>query len=237
ARGAAARARRDRPRLQGAAVIHTGGEWVVEALAAEGVRYLFGIPGVQNLAIYDALLRPAGITHVLARHEAGAAVIAAGSASPPAESAPRTGGHGRRPPCHVSEIKEAAGLLRGAARPLIIAGGGVIAAGAEAELQALARRLDAPVLTTVMGRGAISERDPLWHAVLPNRRASEAVIKAADVVLAVGCRFAPRSTPGLLLNLLFDPAQTLIHLDLDPTVIGSLFKPQLAIVGDAKDGL
>jgi len=325
-------------------VIHTGGEWVVEALAAEGVRYVFGVPGVHNLAIYDALLRQARITHVLARHEAGAAFMADGyarasgapavvvvttgpgatntltplvesyagsipvlvvmsdvashlvgrevgalhevpnqiecfrpvtrwaealteaAAIPTAlhgafhlfrtgrpgpiaisipndfltaqvEGASRTGGHGRRPPCHVSEIKEAAALLRGAARPLIIAGGGVIAAGAEAELQALARRLDAPVLTTVMGRGAISERDPLWHAVVPNRRASEAVIKAADVVLAVGCRFAHRSTQGLLLNLSFDPAQTLIHLDLDPTVIGTLFKPQLAIVGDAKDGL
>ena len=325
-------------------MIHTGGEWVVEALAAEGVRYVFGIPGVHNLAIYDALLRQARITHVLARHEAGAAFMADGyarasgapavvvvttgpgatntltplvesyagsipvlvvmsdvashlvgrevgalhevpnqiecfrpvtrwaealteaAAIPTAlhgafhllrtgrpgpiaisipndfltaqvEGASSTGGHGRRPPCHVSEIKEAAGLLRGAARPLIIAGGGVIAAGAEAELQALARRLDSPVLTTVMGRGAISERDPLWHAVLPNRRASEAVIKAADVVLAVGCRFAHRSTQGLLLNLSFDPAQTLIHLDLDPTVIGTLFKPQLAIVGDAKDGL
>ena len=325
-------------------MIHTGGEWVVEALAAEGVRYVFGIPGVHNLAIYDALLRQARITHVLARHEAGAAFMADGyarasgapavvvvttgpgatntltplvesyagsipvlvvmsdvashlvgrevgalhevpnqiecfrpvtrwaealteaAAIPTAlhgafhllrtgrpgpiaisipndfltaqvEGASSTGGHGRRPPCHVSEIKEAAALLRGAARPLIIAGGGVIAAGAEAELQALARRLDSPVLTTVMGRGAISERDPLWHAVLPNRRASEAVIKAADVVLAVGCRFAHRSTQGLLLNLSFDPAQTLIHLDLDPTVIGTLFKPQLAIVGDAKDGL
>src|SRR2546421_818135 len=153
------------------------------------------------------------------------------------EGTPRAGGHGRRPPCHVSEIREAARLLRSAARPLIIAGGGVIAADAEAPLRALARRLDAPVLTTVTGRGAISERDPLWHAVLPNRHASEAVIKAADVVLAVGCRFAHRSTQGLLLNLSFDPAQTLIHLDLDPTVIGTLFKPQLAIVGDAKDGL
>src|SRR6059036_344156 len=322
----------------------TGGEWVVEALRAEGVRHVFGIPGVHNLAIYDALLRQSQITHVLARHEAGAGFMADGyarasgapgvvivttgpgatnaltplvesyagsmpvvlvmsdvasplvgrevgalhevpnqiecfrpvtrwaealteaAAIPTAlhgafhllrtgrpgpiaisipndfltaqvEGASSTGGHGRRPPCHVSEIKEAAALLRGAARPLIIAGGGVIAAGAAAELQALARRLDSPVLTTVMGRGAISERDPLWHAVLPNRRASEAVIKAADVVLAVGCRFAHRSTQGLLLNLSFDPAQTLIHLDLDPTVIGTLFKPQLALVGDAKDGL
>jgi acetolactate synthase-1/2/3 large subunit len=325
-------------------MIRTGGEWVVETLRAEGVRVVFGIPGVHNLAIYDALLRQSAITHVLARHEAGAAFMADGyaraSGAPgvvvvttgpgatntltplvesyagsmpvvvvmsdvashlvgrdlgalhevpnqidcfrpvtrwaeavteaqaiaPAlhgafdllrtgrpgpiaisipndflaarvEGAPRDGGHGRRPPCHVNEIREAARLLRGAARPLIIAGGGVIAAGAEAELQALARRLDSPVLTTVMGRGAISERDPLWHAVLPNRHASEALIKAADVVLAVGCRFAHRSTQGLLLNLSFDPSQTLIHMDLDPSVIGALFKPQLPIVGDAKDGL
>ncbi|PYO17218.1 MAG: acetolactate synthase, partial [Candidatus Rokuibacteriota bacterium] len=61
-------------------MIHTGGEWVVEALAAEGVRYVFGIPGVHNLAIYDALLRQARITHVLARHEAGAAFMADGYA-------------------------------------------------------------------------------------------------------------------------------------------------------------
>jgi acetolactate synthase-1/2/3 large subunit len=325
-------------------VLHTGGEWVVEALRAEGVRHVFGIPGVHNLAIYDALLRQSAITHVLARHEAGAAFMADGYAratgepgvvvvttgpgatnaltplvesyagsipvlmvmsdvasplvgrdlgalhevpnqiacfrpvtrwaeavtEPTAiplalhgafdllrtgrpgpvaisipndfltarvEGAPRGGGHGRRPPCHVSEIREAARRLRGAARPLLIAGGGVIAAGAEGELRALARRLDSPVLTTVMGRGAIDERDPLWQAVLPNRRASEAVIRAADVVLAVGCRFAHRSTQGLLLNLSFDPAQTLIHLDLDPRVIGALFKPQLPIVGDARDGL
>src|SRR5256886_2377951 len=343
-RGPVARGRRDRPRLQGDAVIKTGGEWVVEALQAEGVRHVFGIPGVHNLAIYDALLRQSAITHVLARHEAGAGFMADGYArasgevgvivattgpgatdaltplveayagsmpvvlvmsdvasdlvgrdvgalhavpnqiecfrpvtrwaeavteagaiartlsggfdllrtgrpGPIAVSIPndflfarvegemRNGGHGRRPPCHVADIAEAARLLRAAKRPLVLAGGGVIAAGAETELRALARRLDAPVLTTAIGRGAISERDALWHAVLPNRRASEPVLKAADVVVAIGCRFAHRSTQGLLLNLAFGPGQTLIHLDLDPTVIGALFKPQLSIVGDAKDGL
>ena len=52
----------------------TGGEWVVEALRAEGVRHVFGIPGVHNLAVYDALMRDSrGIAHVLARHEQGAA--------------------------------------------------------------------------------------------------------------------------------------------------------------------
>jgi thiamine pyrophosphate-dependent acetolactate synthase large subunit-like protein len=324
--------------------VRTGGEWVVAALHAEGVRHVFGIPGVHNLAVYDALIRQTDVTHVLARHEAGAAFMADGYArasglpgvvvvttgpsatnvlTPLVESyagsipvlvvmsdvasplvgrdigalhevpnqidcfkpvtrwaeavteasaipttvhgafdllrtgrpgpiaisipndfltarfdtPPRTGGHGRRPPCHVDEIREATRLLAGASKPLIISGGGVIAAGAEAELVGLTRRLGAPVITTVMGRGAISERDPLWHGVLPNGRATDAVIRAADVILAVGCRFAHRSTQGLLLNLSFSAAQTLIHLDLDPTVLGRLFKPQLGIVGDARDGL
>ena len=325
----------------------TGGEWVVEALRAEGVRHVFGIPGVHNLAIYDALARqdassPA-IAHVLARHESGAAFMADGYArssgrvgvvvvttgpgstnvlTPLAESyagsqpivvvtsdvvstdvgrevgalhevvnqiecfrpvtrmaetltraadIPTTiagafellrtgrqgpiaisipndflfgktdgvvrGGAGRRPPCHVAEIAEAARHLGRARRPLIIAGGGVVASGAEAELVALARRLGAPVITTVMGRGAISERDPLWHSVLPNGRATEPAVREADVVFAVGCRFASRSTQGLVLKLSFAPDQALIHLDIDPGVIGRLFKPQLGIVGDAKDGL
>src|SRR5262249_41766577 len=124
-----------------------------------------------------------------------------------------------------------------ASKPLVISGGGVIAAAAEAELVALARRLGAPVITTVMGRGSISERDPSWHGVLPNGRQTDQVIRAADVILVVGCRFAHRSTPGPLLNLSFSAAQTLIHRDLDPTVLGRLFKPQLGIVGDARDGL
>src|SRR5256886_11860368 len=57
-----------------------GGDWVVEALRAEGVSHVFGIPGVHNLAIYDALLRRPGITHILARHEQGAAFMADGYA-------------------------------------------------------------------------------------------------------------------------------------------------------------
>ncbi|MGH7313929.1 MAG: thiamine pyrophosphate-binding protein, partial [Candidatus Rokuibacteriota bacterium] len=326
------------------ATARSGGEWVVEALRAEGVRHVFGIPGIHNLAVYDALLRQADIVHVLARHEQGAAFMADGYArvsgevgvvlvttgpgatntltalaesyadsipilvvmsdvaaplvgrevgalheipnqidcfrpvcrmaenvgttgdiattiagafdllrtgrpGPIAISIPndllgarsegalRTSRSGRRPPCHVNDITEAARRLDRAQRPLIIAGGGVVAAGAEQELQALARRLGAPVITTVMGRGAIAEDDPLWLSVLPNGRASEPAIRAADVVFAVGCRFAARSTQGLLLKLSFAPDQTLIHLDLDPSVIGKLFKPQLGIVGDARDGL
>jgi thiamine pyrophosphate-dependent acetolactate synthase large subunit-like protein len=321
----------------------TGGEWVVDTLRAEGVTHVFGIPGVHNLAVYDALLRQTAVAHVLARHEQGAAFMADGYAratgrpgvvlvttgpgatnalTPLAEAyassvpvvvlmsdvatgllgrevgalhevvhqiacfrpvtrfaetvteaadipttlagafdllrsgrpgpvalsiphdllgatleaSPPPGG-GRRPPCHVEEIGEAARRLGRATRPLLIAGGGVIAAGAERALEAVARRLGAPVVTTVMGRGALDEDDPLWLGVLPNRRATEAAIGAADVVLAVGCRFAHRSTQGLLLNLRFGAHQALLHLDLDPAVIGRLFKPELGVVGDARDGL
>ncbi|MBI2878395.1 MAG: thiamine pyrophosphate-binding protein, partial [Candidatus Rokubacteria bacterium] len=321
-----------------------GGEWVVEALRAEGVRHVFGIPGIHNLAIYDALLRQSEITHILARHEQGAAFMADGYArasgrpgvvvvttgpgatntlTPLAESYAgsipvltlmsdipshligkevgalhevpnqidcfrpvcrwaetvrdgaaipgaiqgafhllRTGRpgpialslptdlltaksaatltpplSGRRPPCHVQLIEDAARRLDRARRPLILAGGGVVAAEAWPELAAVARRLRAPVITTVMGRGSLPETDPLWLVVLPNRRASQEALEAADVVLAVGCRFAYRSTKGLLLKLDFTPEQQLIHLDLDPVVIGKIFEPALGIVGDAKDGL
>ena len=54
------------------AELRTGGEWVVEVLRAQGVRHVFGLPGVHNLAIYDALLRQRDIAHVLSRHEQGA---------------------------------------------------------------------------------------------------------------------------------------------------------------------
>jgi thiamine pyrophosphate-dependent acetolactate synthase large subunit-like protein len=322
----------------------TGGEWVVEALRAEGVRHVFGVPGIHNLAIYDALLRQTEIAHVLARHEQGAGFMADGYArasgrpgvvlvttGPGATNALtplveahagsqpvlllmsdipaaligqgvgalhevpnqidcfrpvcrwaealgagrdipgavqgafhlfRTGrpgpialsiptdllagriaarltppGQGRRPPCDVRLLETAARSLRTARRPLLVAGGGVVAAEGGAELEALAERLGAPVVTTVMGRGAIAESHPRWLGVLPNKHASQAALEAADVVLAVGCRFTHRSTRGLLLDLVFRPDQTLIHLDLDPTVLGKLYTPTLGIVGDAKDGL
>src|SRR5436309_2777391 len=80
---ARARRRRHRPRLRADAMsagVRTGGEWVVHMLAREGVRHVFGIPGVHNLAIYDALLRQSEITHILARHEQGAAFMADGYA-------------------------------------------------------------------------------------------------------------------------------------------------------------
>jgi acetolactate synthase-1/2/3 large subunit len=147
---------------------------------------------------------------------------------------PASGG-GARPPCHVEDIAHAARLLAGASRPLIIAGGGVVSAGAADELRSVAERLGAPVITTVMGRGAMDERHPLWHSVLPDRRYTVAALTAADVVFAVGCKFGHRSMDKLGAGLTDE--QALIHLDVDPAVIGRVFKPRVAIIGDARDGL
>jgi acetolactate synthase-1/2/3 large subunit len=145
------------------------------------------------------------------------------------------GGHGVRPPCHVGDVEQAVPLLARASRPLVVAGGGVIAAGAEGELQHVARRLGAPVIATVAGRGAVSEREPFFQGVLPDRRACAEPLRAADAILAVGTKFGHRSLEKL--GLALDPEQALIHLDLDPTVIGRVFKPRVALVGDALDGL
>jgi acetolactate synthase-1/2/3 large subunit len=153
----------------------------------------------------------------------------------PVEVAHTPGGHGARPPCHVTDCDEGVRLLARAARPLVVAGGGVIAAGAERELQDLARRLGAPVIVTVAGRGAVSERDALFQGVLPDRRACAEPLRTADTILAVGTKFGHRSLEKLAISL--KPEQALIHLDLDPAVIGRVFQPRAALVGDARDGL
>jgi len=99
----------------------------------------------------------------------------------------------------------------------------------------VARRLGAPVIATVAGRGALDERDPLWHGVLPDRRATAGALQAADVVLAVGTKLGHRSLEKLGVTL--GAGQTLVHLDLDPAVIGRMFKTEVALIGDARDGL
>ena len=144
---------------------------------------------------------------------------------------------GGRPACDPKKIDEAAEVHRRARRPLIVTGGGAVAAEAGAALATVARRLGAPVLTSVMGRGILPETDPLWLGIVPNWRASKATLESADVILAVGYRFAHRSTKGLLLNFSLKPEQTLVHIDLDPGVIGRMHPTAVGIVGDARQGL
>ncbi len=123
-------------------------------------------------------------------------------------------------------LAAAAKALGQSEQPLIFAGGGVISSGAWAELRELAELLEAPVVMTSGGRGAIS--DDHYLAQLP--WAGQALLSTADVALAVGTRLLPR-TP---LNF---HGRTLIQLDIDSEEIGRNHRPDIGIEGDAKLGL
>ena len=132
-------------------------------------------------------------------------------------------------------VQAAAAALRAARNPLFICGGGVVIAGAELELQALAEHLGAPVATTVSGQGAIAEDHPLAVGVvgsnggtLPTRQ----LVELADLVVFVGCRAGSVTTERWRYPA---PGKTkVIHIDADPGVIGATYRTEVALVGDAK---
>ncbi|HEX5506011.1 MAG TPA: thiamine pyrophosphate-dependent enzyme [Thermomicrobiales bacterium] len=125
-------------------------------------------------------------------------------------------------------LKRAAEALRKAKHPLIYSGGGVLSAEAWPELRRLAELLQAPVVMSSNGRGAVSDRSYLALNGMAGRR----VWADADVVLAVGTRFVQ---PGTQWEA---PAGlTTIHLDVDPQEVGRNGAPTIGVVGDAKLGL
>lgn len=140
----------------------------------------------------------------------------------------------------TGEVERASDLLAGAKRPVILAGGGVNAAGAWDELRQLAERLDAAVLTTLQAKGCFPEDHPLsgWIAGGKGTGCGNALSTRADVLLAVGCRFADLTTSsyrrGVTLNI---PPTHLVQVDLDPHEIGKNYPVTVGIVGDAKSVL
>ncbi len=132
-------------------------------------------------------------------------------------------------------IHAAAALLLDATNPLIVAGGGTIASGASAALQALAESLSAAVITTLAGRGAIDDDHPLSVGGLGVHRnpLSKRLLAEADVVLALGARFEEMETnwrPGFLPS----PAARVIQVDIDPAEIGRSVPAELGIIGDIR---
>lgn len=133
----------------------------------------------------------------------------------------------------VGALQAAAELLLQAERPVLVAGGGALHSGAEAEIAALAEYLQAPVATTLMGKGAVSEEHSLAVGVLGaiGMRSAEQTVKAADVVFLVGFKNAQNSTFGWMVP---GPHQQVIHLELDPDQVGRFFPTAVGLVGDAK---
>ena len=127
-------------------------------------------------------------------------------------------------------LDQAAELLQQAERPIIWAGGGVNISGAAHELTALAERLGAPVVTTIEGRGSISEAHELSLGFRTDRVLGMEIFEEADVVFAVGTRFQNYATRVWTLPM----PENLIHVDVDPGVIGRNYSASVAVVGDAK---
>lgn len=132
------------------------------------------------------------------------------------------------PAFDADAVERAASLLAGASFPLIVAGGGVVLGDATDQLLVVAELLQAPVITTREGKGAIDDRHALSVGTMWVNPRMRPVIDAADVVLAVGTRFQG-------LNLA--PHQQLVHVDVDPDQIGRNRAADVAVAGDARTAL
>jgi acetolactate synthase-1/2/3 large subunit len=316
----------------------TGGQAIAAALKAEGVEHIFGIVGTHICPLFDGVVGDPSFQVVTARHEQGAALMAAGYARASgkvaacfvvpgpgltnaltgigmaySESAPmlvfggqnslaqleREGGHfhelansvnvarsvcgyatratavaelpkiireamramrgGRPRPAYIevpldvqagqaeiaalatetytrpagdpAAIARAADALASAKRPFIFAGGGVESAEASAQLASLAERIGAPVVTSMFGRGAISDRHPLalgdgWGRL----DLYDSLLQQADLVLVVGSRIDLVSDVNLGARF---PAR-MLQIDIDPLVVGQRRPVEVGVVGDAR---
>ena len=132
-------------------------------------------------------------------------------------------------------VERAAKLLGDASSPIFLCGGGVVIAGAEQELVDLAERLSAPVATTISGKGSIDEEHPLAVGVVGSNGGTpetRAIVDQADLIMFIGCRAGSVTTERWKHPA---PGKTrIIHLDVDPAVLGANYPVDIPLVGDAK---
>jgi acetolactate synthase I/II/III large subunit len=134
---------------------------------------------------------------------------------------------------HAGQIRRAAQMMWEAERPLVYAGGGIIAAAAHEELRELVETLDAPAVCTLMGLGGLSSGHPNFIS-MPGMHGSYAANMAmteTDLLIALGVRFDDRVTGRLSA---FAPKARVIHVDIDPAEIGKNRAADIPIVGDVK---
>ncbi|MCD7806957.1 MAG: biosynthetic-type acetolactate synthase large subunit [Lachnospiraceae bacterium] len=134
---------------------------------------------------------------------------------------------------NVPQIRRVAMALETSARPIICAGGGVLTADAAAELREFAEKYNIPVVSTMMGIGAMPTEHPLYFGMVGNNGKPYAnkAMNESDVLLMIGARVADRavSQPGLITQ-----NKTLVHIDVDPAEIGKNAGATIPLVGDVK---
>jgi acetolactate synthase-1/2/3 large subunit len=137
-----------------------------------------------------------------------------------------------------AELQRAAKLLAEASRPVFICGGGVVISAAHEQLLQLAEQLNAPVATSISGKGSITEDHPLSAGVVGSNGGTpetRAVVDSADLIFFVGCRAGSVTTERWRHPM---PGKTkIIHLDIDPAVLGVNYQVDAGLVGDAQLGL
>lgn len=135
-----------------------------------------------------------------------------------------------------SEIVTAVEAMLNATKPVVYAGGGVVAANAQEPLRDLVRKLNFPCTNTLMGLGAYPHSDPNFIGMLGMHGTYEAnmTMHDADLIIALGARFDDRIT-GVLDE--FAPNAKILHVDIDPSVIDKNIKADIPIVADVKEVL
>lgn len=134
---------------------------------------------------------------------------------------------------HIVQIKKVITELEKAERPVICAGGGVLLGDAQKLLREFSHRHKIPVVTTMMGIGAMQTEDPLYFGMVGNNGApcANRAMNEADMIIMVGARVADRAVnqPEIITK-----NKVLVHMDVDPAEIGKNAGPTIPLVGDAK---
>ncbi len=147
---------------------------------------------------------------------------------------------GSLPAADMAYIQKAIELMKTAKRPLILAGGGALKSRVSDEILALAEKWGAAVITTLQGKGAVSESHPQYafHTGSKGTPVGLALARSADVVLALGTRFADETTCSYRKGVSFDfPDTKLIHIDIDAAEIGKNYAADVGIIADLSDAL
>ena len=137
---------------------------------------------------------------------------------------------------HMGQIKKAFALLEKSEKPLFLIGGGVNIAGANKEFEQLVNITNIPVVTTIMGKGAIDTSHPLYigNVGMHGSYASNQAINECDVMFSIGTRFNDRVTGNLSK---FAPNAKIIHIDIDSASISRNIIVNVPIVADAKSAI
>ncbi len=134
---------------------------------------------------------------------------------------------------NAKQVRQAVTCIQESKRPLIYAGGGIVTSHACSELTELAERMQIPVVTSLMGKGAMRCSNPLnlGPVGMHGSKYANMAVTECDLLIAVGARFSDRVT-GRVDE--FAPHAKIIHIDIDPAEIGKIIDPAVPIVGDAK---